>query len=30
MLLEKNVYNAEIKNFEDKIPDITKLATNWA
>ena len=24
----KGVYNAKIKNIEDKIPDITKLATN--
>ena len=25
MLLKKDVYNAKIKNIEDKIPDITKL-----
>ena len=25
---KKDVYNAEIKNIEDKTPDITKLATN--
>ena len=24
----KNVYNAKTKNIEDKIPDITNLATN--
>ena len=28
MLLKKDVYNAKIKNIEDKIPDTTKLATN--
>ena len=30
ILLKKmyNVYNAKIKNIEDKIPDITNLATN--
>ena len=28
MMLLKNVYNAKIKNIEDKIPDITTLATN--
>ena len=28
MLLKKDVYNAKIKNIEDKIPDITNLATN--
>ena len=28
MLLKKDVYNAQIKNIEDKIPDITNLATN--
>ena len=28
MLLKKDVYNAEIKNIEDKMPDITNLATN--
>ena len=28
MLLKKNVYNAQIKDIEDKIPDIAKLATN--
>ena len=27
-MLLKNVYNATIKNIEDKIPDITNLATN--
>ena len=27
MLLKKDVYNAKIKNIEDKIPDITNLAT---
>ena len=26
--LKKNVCNAEIKDIEDKIPDITNLATN--
>ena len=25
MLLKKDVYNAEIKNIEDKLPDITNL-----
>ena len=30
MLLKKDVYNAMIKNIEDKIPDITYLATNAA
>ena len=25
---KKNAYNAKIKNIEDKIPDITNLATN--
>ena len=25
---EKDVYNAKIKNIEDKLPDITNLATN--
>ena len=28
MLLKKDVYNGKIKNIEDKIPDVTKLATN--
>ena len=28
MMLLKKVYNAKIKNIEDKIPDITNLATN--
>ena len=28
MLLKKDVYNAKIKNIEDKIPDVTNLATN--
>ena len=28
MLLKKDVYNAKIKDIEDKIPDIIKLATN--
>ena len=28
ILLKKDVYNAKIKNIEDKIPDITNLATN--
>ena len=28
ILLKKMVYNAKIKNIEDKIPDITNLATN--
>ena len=28
ILLKKNVYNAKIKNIEDKIPDITNLAIN--
>ena len=27
-VLKKDVYNAQIKNIEDKIPDITILATN--
>ena len=27
-VVKKNVYNAQIKNIEDKIPDITNLATN--
>ena len=27
-MLLKDVYNAKIKNIEDKIPDITNLATN--
>ena len=28
MMLLKNVYNAKLKNTEDKIPDIANLATN--
>ena len=28
MLLKKDVHNAKIKNVEDKIPNITNLATN--
>ena len=28
MILLKNVYNAKIKNIENKIPGITNLATN--
>ena len=28
MLLKKVVYNAKIKNIQDKIPDITNVATN--
>ena len=27
-VVKKNVYNAKIKYIEDKIPDITKLATS--
>ena len=27
-MLKKDVYNAQIKNTEDKIPDITNVATN--
>ena len=27
-VVKKDVYNAKIKNIEDKIPDITSLATN--
>ena len=27
-VVRKDVYNAKIKNIEDKIPDITNLATN--
>ena len=27
-LLKKDVYNAKITNIEDKIPNITRLATN--
>ena len=27
-VVEKDTYNAKIKNIEDKIPDITNLATN--
>ena len=30
MSLKKKVYNAKIKLIEDKIPDITNLATNTA
>ena len=29
-VVKKDVFNAKIKNFEDKIPDITNLATNTA
>ena len=29
-VVKKDVYNAKIKNIEDKIPDITNLATNTA
>ena len=28
MLLKKDVYNGKIKNIEDKMPDVTNLATN--
>ena len=27
-VVKKDVYNAKIKNIEDKIPDLTNLATN--
>ena len=27
-VIKKDVYNAKIKNIEDKIPDVTNLATN--
>ena len=27
-VVKRDVYNAKIKNIEDKIPDITNLATN--
>ena len=27
-VVEKDTYNAKIKNIEDKIPDVTNLATN--
>ena len=27
-VVEKDVYNAKIKNIENKIPDVTNLATN--
>ena len=27
-VVKKHVYNAKIKNIEDKIPDISNLATN--
>ena len=27
-LIKKTIYNAKIKNIEDKIPDITNLAIN--
>ena len=27
-VVEKDVYNAKIKNIEDKISDVTNLATN--
>ena len=30
MLLKKNLYNAKIKNIEDKIPNFTNLATTAA
>ena len=30
MLLKKDVYNAKIKDIEDKVPDITNLATTAA
>ena len=30
MLLKKGVYNAKIKDIEDKVPDITNLATTAA
>ena len=30
MLVKKDVYNAKIKNIEDKISDISNLATNTA
>ena len=29
-VVKKDVFNAKIKNFEDKIPDTTRLATNTA
>ena len=29
-VVKKDVYNAKIKNIEDKVPDITNLATNTA
>ena len=29
-MIKKDVYNAKIKNVEDKIPDITNLATKYA
>ena len=29
-VVKKYVYNAKIKNFEDKIPDVTNLTTNTA
>ena len=28
MLLKENVYNAKVRDMEDKIPDITNLAAN--
>ena len=28
ILLKKDVFHAKIRNIEDKIPDITNLATN--
>ena len=28
ILLKRDVYNVKIKNIEDKIPNITNLATN--
>ena len=30
ILLKKDVFHAKIRNIEDKIPDITNLATNTA
>ena len=29
-VVKKDVYSAKIKNIEDKIPDITNLATNFS
>ena len=28
MFFERDLYNAKIQNFEDKVPDITNLVTN--